>query len=62
MKAVLIWIPLCIGCYFLGFYSGLHYQSTDTPKEATYQHIKDIHKTVKTKGAKVIKVLQEESE
>lgn len=46
--------------YAAGFYSGLQYQTSASPKEATLEHLKDIGEKSRDKGEKVLRALQED--
>ena len=46
--------------YAAGFYSGLQYQTSASPKKATLEHLKDIGEKSRDKGEKVLRALQED--
>jgi len=53
-------IVIAIAVYAAGFYSGLQYQTSASPKEATLKHLQDLGEKGREKGEKVLRVLQEE--
>jgi hypothetical protein len=53
-------VIILIAVYAAGFYSGIQYQTSATPKEATLKHLKDLGEKGREKGEKVLRVLQEE--
>ena len=53
-------VVILIAVYAAGFYTGVQYKSSASPKEATLKHLQDLGEKGREKGEKVLRVLQEE--
>ena len=53
-------IIMSLAIYFAGFYSGLNYRGSSDRGEAVREHLKEVTKEAKVKGAKMIKVIQDD--
>jgi hypothetical protein len=55
---IISWIIMSLAIYFAGFYSGLNYRGSSDRGEAVREHLNHVTKEAKAKGAKIIKVIQ----
>ena len=51
-------IIMSLAIYFAGFYSGLNYRGSSDRGEAVREHLKEVTKEVKDKGAKMMNAIQ----